>query len=287
MDSLLLAPYRHHESQTPVSSLLAAAAAVPAWAQKRPPLKIGITASWCHGYGLEAAAEDARRQGLDVRLIEFTDFTTPNVALNSGDLDANFFQHQAFLDNAIKERGYRLKSVGLGTLSTIGVFSEKYKELEDFKVGANGIYNDVTNRSRMLRLLEQVGLIRIRNGAGDALELTDVVENPKKLKFVEVEGPQLMRAFDDLDAAVLYVQSIVTAGRTRLANNALAYSKGDDIYYALRLVTREENTKDPRVLQFLKVYQESPGCSGEAPEEGLRRQCKSSTAWLGCASEKT
>ena len=263
-----------------LSSLLLAAAALPAWAQKKAPLKIGILAG-ATATVFEAAAEEAKRQGLDVRLIEFTDFTTPNVALNSGDLDANFFQHQAFLDNAIRERGYKLKSVGLGTLSTIGIFSEKFKRLEDFKVGSKvGIYNDVTNRSRMLRLLEQVGLIRIRNGAGDALEVSDVIENPKNLKLVEVEGPQLMRAFDDLDAAVLYVQSIVTAGRPQLANNALAYSRGDDIYYALRLVTREENTRDPRVHQFLKVYQESPAVREALKKAYAGNEKLYSLAWL-------
>lgn len=263
-----------------VLSLWLTALATPLWAQKKQPLRIGISAGVTATI-FEAAAEEAKRQGLDVRLIEFTDFTTPNIALNSGDLDANFFQHQAFLDNAIKERGYKLKSVGLGTISTIGLFSTKAKRVDELKPGAKiGIYNDTSNRSRMLRLLEQIGLIKIRDGAGDALQLSDVIDNPKKLKFVEVEGPQLMRAFDDLDAAVLYVQSIVTAGRTQLANNALAYSKGNDLYYALRLVTREDNSQDPRVLQFLKVYHESPAVREAIKKAYAGNDKLYSLAWL-------
>ncbi len=122
-------------------------------------------------------------------MIEFTDWTTPNVALAAGDLDINYFQHQAFLDNAVKERGYKFRSVALGVLPNIGLYSTHIKRFGDLKDGARvGVANDPVNQGRGLLLLQKAGLIKLRDGVGAKGSVNDIVENPKKLKFVEVEG---------------------------------------------------------------------------------------------------
>lgn len=240
-----------------IISLLLSSLAATAHAQNKGPLRVGVT-----GYtadAVEVAAQEAKKQGIDVRVITFADWTTPNAALDAGDLDVNYFQHQAFLDASIKQRGYKLKSIGLGVLSSVGLFSNKFKRIEDIKEGARfGIHNDPSNQARALRLLEQNGLVKLRPEVGNWATINDVTENPKKLKFIEIEGTQIVRSFDDIDLAVLSPFALVLAGKTELANNAIVYSRGDDLYYAGQFVTRENNTDDPRVKALINIYQESP-----------------------------
>ncbi len=132
-------------------------------------IKIGVTPGSVAD-SVQVAAAEARKQGLDVKVIEFTDWTTPNAALDSGDIDLNYFQHQAFLDNAIRERGYKLASIGTGVLSNIGLFSYKVKRFDELKEGARvGIANDPVNQGRGLLLLEKAGLIKLRDGNSSAL----------------------------------------------------------------------------------------------------------------------
>ncbi|MDF6847183.1 MetQ/NlpA family ABC transporter substrate-binding protein, partial [Escherichia coli] len=155
----------------------------------------------------------------------------------SGDLDLNYFQHQAFLDNAIKERGYAFKSVSIGVLGNIGLYSSKIKRLSDLKDGARvAVANDPVNQGRGLLLLQKAGLIKLRDGVGARGMLNDVVANPKKLKFVEIEGPQLVRALDDVDLAQGYPAHFVNAGKPDVASAGLLYSGIDDEYFAIRFV---------------------------------------------------
>ncbi|WP_316682437.1 MetQ/NlpA family ABC transporter substrate-binding protein [Ralstonia flaminis] len=222
------------------------------------PLRIGVTPG-ALADSVEVAAAEARKQGLDVKVVELTDWTTPNVALASGDLDLNYFQHQAFLDNAVKERGYAFKSVGIGVLGNIGLYSSKIKRLADLKDGARvAVANDPVNQGRGLLLLQKAGLIKLRDGVGARGTLNDVVANPKKLKFVEIEGPQLVRALDDVDLAQGYPAHFVNAGKADIAGAGLLYSGIDDEYFAIRFVARRDNAGDPRIARFIKLYQESP-----------------------------
>jgi len=229
-------------------------------------LKIGVTPG-ALADSVQVAAREARQQGLDVKVIEFTDWTTPNTALASGDIDINYFQHQAFLDNAIRERGYKLQSVAVGVLPNIGLYSYKVKRLDDLKDGARvGVANDPVNQGRGLALLQQAGLIQLREGVGARGTVNDVVANPRHLKLVEVEGPQLVRAIDDLDLAQGYPAHFVNAGKPEVAGSALLYSGLSDVYFAIRFVTRQDNANDARVKRFVKLYQDSP-----AVREQLRK----------------
>ncbi|AOY96415.1 metal ABC transporter substrate-binding protein [Cupriavidus sp. USMAA2-4] len=222
------------------------------------PLKIGVTPG-ALADSVEVAAAEARKQGLDVKVIEFTDWTTPNVALASGDLDLNYFQHQAFLDNAVKERGYAFRSVGIGVLPNIGLYSSRIQRFDQLKPGARvGVASDPVNQGRGLLLLQKAGLITLRAGVGARGGLDDVTANPKQLKFVEIEGPQLVRALDDVDLAQGYPAHFVNAGKAKIAGSALLYSGVDDAYFAIRFVSRQDNAADPRIARFVKLYQSSP-----------------------------
>lgn len=236
---------------------IVAALSMLAGAVEAKPLKIGVTPGSLAD-SVSVAAEEARRNGLEVEVVEFTDWTTPNLALNAGDLDVNYFQHQAFLDNAVKETGYKLKSVALGLLPNIGLYSSKFASFDALPQGAKvGVASDPVNQGRGLQLVEKAGLIKLRDGVGARGTLDDIVENKRNLKFTEIEGPQLVRALDDVDVAQGYPAHFVNAGKPDIAGRALIYSGINDVYFAIRFVTREDNAEDPQVRRFIEIYQGS------------------------------
>lgn len=230
------------------------------------PLKIGTNPGML-GDSLAVAAQEAQKQGLDVEIVEISDWTTPNVALAAGDLDLNYFQHGAYLDNEIRERGYPFVKAGVGVLPNIGLFSTRIQRLEDLKQGATvAVANDPINQGRGLVLFENAGLIKLRDGVGTKATVHDIVENPRKLKFKELEGPQLVRALDDVDLAQGYPARFVSAGRPDIATSGLQYSTVDDVYYAILFVARENNANDPRIAQFIRIYQQSPSVHAKIDE---------------------
>ncbi|WOI47978.1 MetQ/NlpA family ABC transporter substrate-binding protein [Acidovorax sp. BLS4] len=266
-------------------SWLAAFAAATATAQTpAPPLRIGVTPGSLAD-SVQVAAQEARQQGLDVKVIEFTDWTAPNTALAAGDIDLNYFQHQAFLDNAIRERGYAFVSVATGLLPNIGLYSLKVQRFADLKDGARvGVANDPVNQGRGLLLLEKAGLIQLKPGVGARGSVNDIVANPKKLRFAEIEGPQLVRALDDLDLAQGYPAHYVNAGKPQVAGSALLYSGIDDLAYAIRFVARQDNAQDPRIQRFVKVYQDSPAVRAQIGKSFAGNERLYSLPWLAKAA---
>ncbi len=243
-------------------------------------LRVGVTPGTL-GDSLEVAAKEARKQGLDVKVIEFTDWTTPNAAVANGGIDLNYFQHQAFLDNAIRERGYAFVSVATGLLPNIGLYSYKVKRFEDLKEGARvGVASDPVNQGRGLLLLQQAGLIRLKDGVGTRGTVHDVVTNPKKLKLVEIEGPQLVRAIDDLDLAQGYPGHFVNAGKPEVAGSALLFSGMGDQYFAIRFVTRQDRVSDARIQRFIKLYQDSPAVREALLRSNANNPKLYTLAWL-------
>ncbi len=221
-------------------------------------IRIGATPG-VNADAVEAVAAEARAQGLEVKLVEFTDWTLPNEAVSNGDIDLNFFQHQAFLNNAIKERGYPLQMVGLGLLQNIGIYSNRIQRLQDVPVGAKvSVANDPVNQGRGLLLLQQAGLIKLRQGKAAGASLNDVVENPKKLRFYEIEGPQLIHSLQDVDLAVVWPSYFVNAGRKEQASQALLYSGIEDSFYAMGFVARKDRAQDPKIARFVRLFQQSP-----------------------------
>lgn len=219
-------------------------------------IRVGVVPG-AYGDSVAAAAKEAKEQGLDVKVVEFTDWTTPNVALNNGDIDLNYFQHQPFLDNAVQKQGFKLKSVDTGILSNIGLYSLKHKKIADIPVGGKvAIANDPVNQGRGLLLLEKTGLIKLKPGVGFLGKLTDIVDNPKKLSFVEVEGPQLARVTPDVDLALGYPHFIV-ASKSFDASGGLIYSGIEDKRFSIRFVANDKSANNPDVKKFIQIYQNS------------------------------
>ena len=243
------------------------------------PLKIGVTPG-AYADSIQAAAQEAKKEGLEVQVVEFSDWTTPNLALASKDLDANYFQHKAFLDNAIKERGYAFQVTGVGILPNIGLYSARYKQFADLPVGARvAVASDPVNQGRGLLLLQKAGLIKLRDGVGFTGGLADIADNPKKLKFTEVEGPQLVRVINDVDLSQGYPHFIVAA-KTFDPGSALLFSGIEDTQFALRFVARKDNADDPRLKRFVQIYQQSPAVRAQISKSYANNAKLFSLAWL-------
>jgi D-methionine transport system substrate-binding protein len=233
-------------------ALAIAAATAGALAQDKP-IKIGATAG-PHSQILEQVKKVAGRDGLKIQIVEFTDYIQPNAALSTGDLDANSYQHKPFLDQQVKDRGYKITSVGYTVNFPIGVYSKKVKSLKDLKEGARfGIPNDPTNGGRALLVLQDQGLIKLKPGAGLKATPLDVVENPKKLKFVELEAAQLPRSLDDLDASAVNTNYAIPAG-LHPGKDAIARENAKSPYVNL-IAVREQDKDKPWVAKLVKAYQ--------------------------------
>lgn len=175
-------------------------------------IKIGVTPG-PHAQILEAVKPIAAKSGLDIQLIEFSDYVVPNAALDAGDIQANSFQNQPYLDNQKADRGYKIEAVGLTVNFPIGIYSKKHKNWAEIPDGGKiSIPNDPTNGGRALLLLRDKGAIKLKDGVGFKPTVLDVTDNSKKLKFIEVDAAQAPRALDDVDAAVINTNYATQAG---------------------------------------------------------------------------
>ncbi|WP_415833165.1 MetQ/NlpA family ABC transporter substrate-binding protein [Kerstersia similis] len=221
------------------------------------PLKIGVVPG-IFADSVEVAAAEAKKQGLDVQVVEFTDWATPNVALDAGDIDLNYYQNSNYLANAMRDKGFAFTSVQPGILSYLGLYSLKHGSLAEIPDGATvAIASDAVNVGRGLRLLQHAGLITLRPDTGLLGTLEDIQANPKRLKFVEVEGPQLARATQDVDLAQGFPYFIL-ASKAFDATKALALTSYEDDSWAIQFVARQDRAADPRIAEFLEIYKHSP-----------------------------
>ena len=228
------------------------AALLPALAQDKP-IRVGVTAG-PHAQIFEQVKKVAERDGLKLQIIEFSDYIQPNAALAAGDLDINSYQNKPFLDQQIKDRGYKLVNVGYTVNFPIGIYSKKVKKLDELKEGAKfGIPNDPTNGGRVLLLLQDKGLIKLKPDVGFKATPLDVVDNPKKLKFVELDASQLARSLDDLDAASINTNFALQAG-LQPGKDAISQENAKSPYVNL-LAVREQDKDKPWVAKLLKAYQ--------------------------------
>jgi D-methionine transport system substrate-binding protein len=217
------------------------------------PLKIGVTAG-PHAQIFEQVKKVAEKDGLRIQIVEFSDYIQPNAALAAGDLDGNSYQHKPFLDQQVKDRGYKIVNVGYTVNFPIGIYSKKVKSLKDLKEGAKfGIPNDPTNGGRVLLVLQDQGLIKLRPEAGLKATPLDVIDNPKKIKFVELDAAQLPRSLDDLDASAINTNYALSAGLNP-AKDAIAQESAKSPYVNL-LAVREQDKNKPWVAKLVKAYQ--------------------------------
>ncbi|MES2975321.1 MAG: MetQ/NlpA family ABC transporter substrate-binding protein [Pseudomonadota bacterium] len=237
--------------QSAVALAMAASFSTGLLAQDKP-LKIGVTAG-PHAQIFEQVKKVAERDGLKIQIVEFSDYIQPNAALAAGDLDGNSYQHKPFLDQQVKDRGYKISSVGYTVNFPIGIYSKKVKSLKDLKEGARvGIPNDPTNGGRVLLVLQDQGLIKLKPEAGLKATPLDVTDNPKKLKFVEIDAAQLPRSLDDLDAAAINTNYALTAG-LHPGKDAIAQESAKSPYVNL-LAVRDQDKDKPWVAKLVKAY---------------------------------
>lgn len=237
-----------------LASLLAGAATMAvAFAASAETIKVGVTAG-PHAQILEAVKPIAAKDGLDIQIIEFTDYVIPNQALAGGDLDANSFQHQPYLDNQVKDRGFDLVSVGKTVVYPIGIYSKKVKSLDELQSGAKvAIPNDPTNGGRVLLLLQAKGLIKLKDGGNLKASPIDIVENPKKLEIVELDAAQLPRSLDDVTVAAINTNFALEAGIDPV-KDAIAREAADSPYANVIAVRKADKDK-PWVAKLVKSYQ--------------------------------
>ncbi|UTC46697.1 ABC transporter substrate-binding protein [Treponema vincentii] len=203
---------------------------------------------------LELVAEDLAKENITLKVTEFTDYVTPNDAVETGEQFANFFQHVPYMDTFNKEHGYHLVSVGAVHIEPLALYSKKYHSLSDFKSGDTiAIPNDPTNEARALLLLESAHIIALRDGAGLAATPQDITENPYNLKFREIEAATLPRVLADVDGAVINGNYAIPAGLSAAKDGLLV--EGKDSPYANVVSVKQGNENDPRIKALMKALQ--------------------------------
>ena len=176
----------------------------PKDAQEIKTIKIGATPV-PHAEILEEIKPALEKDGVKLDIVEFSDYVQPNIALNDKELDANFFQHQPYLDNFVSEhKEMKIKSAAGIHIEPMGIYSRKIKNLDELTDGASiAIPNDPTNGGRALLLLARAGLLTLKEGTGAEATVQDIVGNPKNIMLQEVEAAQVPRTLEDVDAAVI------------------------------------------------------------------------------------
>ncbi|PAX98546.1 iron ABC transporter substrate-binding protein [Bordetella pertussis] len=233
-------------------------AAAGAGAAQQAPLRIGVIASVANE-ATEIAIAQARAQGLEVKLIEFNDWVMPNIAAAEGSIDANFFQHEPFLQLFNRSRGTHLTPIAYGYSTTIGLFSKKLKKGDAIPQARPSPCP--TTRSIPARAAA-AGLDRADRAQArrrHQATLQDVTDNPRRIKLVQLEGSQSARTFDDVTASVTYTTFAKHAGIDE--KDGLAFDNTDPETvrrYAIRWVATPERAQDPRLLAFIRIYQSSP-----------------------------
>ena len=233
--------------------LLAAAIAalIGAGAAHAETIKIGVTPG-PHAQVLEVVKPIAAKKGLDIQITEFSDYVIPNTALDAGELQANSFQHQPFLDNQVKDRGFKIESVGATLNFPLGIYSKKHKDWKGVPDGgAIAIQNDPTNGGRTLLLLQDKGIIKLKASAGLKPSVADITDNPKKLKFIEIEAAQTPRSLDDVDAASINTNYATQAGLT--LNDAILKEDAKGPYVNI-IAVRSVDKDKPWVKILLDSY---------------------------------
>jgi D-methionine transport system substrate-binding protein len=233
------------------SALVMATAAAPVAAQSPQVVRIGVTPG-PHAQILEAVKPIAAKQGLDLRITEFTDYVVPNQALAAGELEANSFQNQPYLDNQAKDRGFKITSVGLTVNFPLGIYSSKHKSWAEVPDGATiAIQNDPTNGGRSLLLLRDKGVIKLKEGVGYRPTVADITENPKRLKIVEIDAAQTARSLPDVAAAAINTNYAVEAKIDPTSAILREDPKGP---YVNLIAVREQDKDKPWVKALVEAY---------------------------------
>ena len=215
-------------------------------------IKIGATPV-PHAEILETIKPDLKEQGVTLEIVEFNDYVQPNIALNDKELDANFFQHEPYLNDFVKEHTeMKLKNAGGVHVEPMGIYSKKIQKLEELQDGAIvSIPNDPTNGGRALLLLSKANLLKLKDGVAEMATVQDIEDNPKNLQIQEVEAAQLPRTLEDVDLSVI---------NTNFAMNAELNPTKDALFmedktspYVNIITVRDGDENRPEIQILLKT----------------------------------
>ncbi|EMU53593.1 MetQ/NlpA family ABC transporter substrate-binding protein [Clostridium butyricum] len=216
-------------------------------------IKIGVTPK-PHKEIVDAAVPLLEKEGYKVEITEFNDYVQPNTAVEEGSLDVNFFQHTPYLNEQVQSRGLHLKSVAAIHLEPMGLYSKKITSLDELKDGSTiAVPNDPSNEARALKLLAANGLIKIKDG--ELVTPADITENPKNLKFNELEAAAIPRAIDDVDAAIINGNYAIEAGFDVLKDGIIKEDKDSEAAkpYANIVVVKEGNENLEKIQALVKA----------------------------------
>ncbi|NKJ33653.1 MetQ/NlpA family lipoprotein [Rhizobium sp. SG570] len=197
---------------------------------------------------------EAAKKGLKIETIVFNDYTQPNEALERGEVDANAFQHQPYLDNQVKQHGYHIVRVGYTGVWPIGLYTKKYKAVADLPKGAViGVPNDPSNEGRALRVLQNQGVIKLKDGTGILATTADIAENPKNVEIKELDAGIVGRSIDDLDAAVVNTDWALKSGLT--PKDRIAQEPIDGNPYRNFIAVKQGSENEAWVKTLVAAYQ--------------------------------
>ena len=225
--------------------------------QKRKSEVITVGASPVpHAKILEYAKKYLKEKGYDLKIVEFTDYVQPNKALLSKELDANYFQHQPYLDDYNQKNQTDILGLTGINYEPLGLYGGKVQSLKEIpEKGKIGVPNDGSNEARALLLLEDAGLIQLKKGVGVAATIKDIVKNPKNLEIIELEAAQLPRSLADLDLAVINGNFALDAGLS-VEKDALLLEKSDSVgatKYQNLIAVRKEDQNSEKIKALIEV----------------------------------
>ena len=208
-----------------------------------------------HAEILKQAIPLMQEKGYELKVKEFSDFVLPNLALRDKELDANYFQHKPYLDQFNVENNTTLISVGAIHYEPFGIYAGRTKSLSEVKEGMSiAVPNDASNEARALRLLQDQGLIHLRDGAGITATIKDISKNPKNLQLKEIEAAQLVRSLPDVDFAVINGNYAIQGGL--LVQDALAREASESLAattYANIIAVRQEDEKSEGIETLVEI----------------------------------
>ncbi len=207
-----------------------------------------------HAELLEQVKPVLAKEGVELDIKVFTDYVQPNQQVADGHIDANFFQHKPYLDSFNKEHKTNLVAVGLIHVEPFGAYSQKIQSIKELKDGALvALPNDPSNGARALLLLQKQGLIKLKDPANILATSRDIVDNPKHLKFRELEAATLPRILPDVDLALINTNYAMEAGLNPV-KDAL-FIEGADSPYANLVVTTEAKKDSPAIKKLVQALQ--------------------------------
>ncbi len=234
-----------------LTAALAAALLTGCSAKEKTVLKVGASPA-PHAEILESVKEALAKENIDLQVVEFTDYIVPNQAVESGEIDANYFQHITYMNNFNAEQGTHLVSVAEIHYEPFGIYAGKTTSLADLADGAQiGIPSDPTNGGRALLLLQEQGLITLPEDAGLEPTVLDIAENPHNFDIVEMEAAQLPRSLDSLDVAVINGNYAIQAGLKMADALAIESAEGTAGTAYVNVLTVKEGNEDNEAIKAL------------------------------------